>query len=293
MKINGKTELLGLVGWPVSHSFSPAMHNAAAKALGLDLVYVPLAVPPEGLAAAVSGLRALGFKGVNVTVPHKEAVVPLLDEVDAAAQALGAVNTIVMRPTPDGPLPLTGGYNTDWSGFLADLDAKGVDPAGQSCLILGAGGSARAVAYGLAVSGGQVHLLARRPAQAQQLVADLAPHPPAGTLQAHALVELPKLIQARPPSLIVNTTPLGMTPHEEATPWPSELPLPTAAFVYDLVYSSQETTLMRQAQTAGCRTANGLGMLLQQGAAAFRLWTGHDPDLTVMAQALQENAGRV
>jgi shikimate dehydrogenase len=182
--ISGKTELVGLLGWPVSHSFSPAMHNGAAAALGLDLVYVPLPVQPEDLATAVAALPALHFLGVNVTIPHKETIIPYLDELDPAVRAIGAVNTVVVsqksevgsRKSEVGSQksevrsrklevgsqqaslvvgrPSLVGHNTDWSGFLADLAQLGVAVDGRDCLILGAGGSARAVAYGLHRAGG-------------------------------------------------------------------------------------------------------------------------------------------
>lgn len=301
-RISGKTQLTGLIGWPVAHSLSPAMHNAAATDLGLDLVYLPLAVRPDQLAAAVRGLAALGFRGVNVTVPHKELVMPLLDVIDPAASAIGAVNTIVVSdqpsagspqpssnraPVADPPSPILSGYNTDWAGFMADLRQLDVDVTGRECLILGAGGSARAVAYGLASAGGRVHIFARRQPQAQQIVTGLAPHCPSGSLAAH---EWPTLDQAstRFPAaaLVVNATPLGMTPQVDRSPWPESATLPGTSFVYDLVYSPAETRLMQQASVAGLRSSNGLGTLLIQGALAFKLWTGLEPDLEAMAQAL-------
>lgn len=300
--IGGKTQLVGLLGWPVAHSLSPAMHNAAAAQLGLDLAYVPLPAAPDQLAQAVRGLVALGFRGANVTVPHKEAIIPLLDQVDEAAAAIGAVNTIVVKHQPPAaggqrPLtsqsspctrfPATSGHNTDWSGFVADLQALGLDVAGQDTLILGAGGSARAVAYGLASAGSRVHLFARRPEQAGQVVSNLADHCPAGSLAAHdwaALGDSQALCATA--VLVVNTTPVGMAPNVDASPWPDSLPFPEKAFIYDLVYNPAETRLLQQARAAGRQTSNGLGMLLRQGALAFRLWTGLEPDLQVMARAL-------
>ncbi|MCB9419469.1 MAG: shikimate dehydrogenase [Ardenticatenaceae bacterium] len=294
-QINGSTTLIGLIGWPVTHSFSPAMHNAAAVAAGLDYVYVPLPVRPEDVVTAVPALPTLGFRGVNVTIPHKQAVMPLLDEIDPAAAAIGAVNTIVVETrrlgTVDYPTTRlqdykTTGYNTDWSGFLADLAALGVPVAGRDCLVLGAGGSARAAAYGLASAGGQVQVLARRSEQARQLVTDLTPclrsitHE--GWLTSWPLVELKTAVAATTAPLIINTTPLGMSPQVDASPWPDALPFPAGAFVYDLVYNPRQTRLMQQAQNAGCGTANGLGMLVQQGALAFQLWTGVMPDVEIM-----------
>jgi len=281
--INGKTQLIGLIGRPVSHSFSPAMHNAAAEALGLNWAYVPLPVAPENVATAVSALSALGFRGVNVTVPHKQAVMPLLDELEPGAQAIGAVNTIVVGE--NGRLT---GHNTDWSGFLADLQAHGISVAGRDCLLLGAGGSARAVAYALAKSGARVHILARRVVQAEQLMADLRPYLPQAQLISQPLDQLEKVSATLSTPLIINCTPLGMTPKEMTTVWPADLPLPNEATVYDLVYNPPHTRLMQQAEAAGCWAINGLGMLVQQGAKALALWTGQEPDTAVMTIALQQ-----
>ncbi len=305
--IDGKTMLLGLIGWPVSHSLSPALHNAAATHHHLNVAYVPLPVHPDHLAAALRGLPALGFRGVNVTIPHKQAVMSYLDELDAAAQAIGAVNTVVISEqlavssgqstvsssrfqvsgsqhsalspqssvlTP--PSSLLSGTNTDWSGFLADLLDLGFDPAGRECLVLGAGGSARAVVYGLGMSRGRVHLWARRQAQAEQVIHALTPHLPNGAM--NVVSDLPSWLARHQPALIVNTTPLGMTPHVAASPWPDGLPFPPDVLVYDLVYNPPQTKLMRDAAAAGCRTSNGLGMLIHQGLQAFQLWTGVEVD---------------
>lgn len=284
--ISGKTQLLGLLGWPVHHTFSPAMHNAAAANLGLDVVYVALPVHPDLLADGVRGLAALGFLGVNVTVPHKETVIPLLDKVDTAVQAIGAVNTITITRSETAE-PILTGYNTDWSGFLADVQSHQVTVEGRDCIILGAGGSARGVAYALATSGGQVHLFARRIEQAQRLVDEVGPHTPQGTLSVYHWSELAGVCsRLTAVSLIVNTTPLGMSPNVAGTPWPENLPFPTGAFVYDLVYNPAETMLVKKARKAGCPATTGLGMLLHQGVLAFQLWTGQKPDPQVMAKAL-------
>ncbi|WP_420628736.1 shikimate dehydrogenase [Candidatus Leptofilum sp.] len=282
-KINGKTQLTGLMGWPVSHSFSPAMHNAAAESLGLNWAYVPLPVPPDGVAAAVSGLAALGFRGVNVTVPHKQAVIPLMDDLEPGAEAIGAVNTIVV-----GENGRFTGHNTDWSGFLADLRTHDVQIANRDCLLLGAGGSARAAAYGLAKSGARVHVLARRVAQANKLVADLRPYLSHRLLTSLPLAQLPEAAASTTAPLIINSTPLGMTPNETTTPWPDELSFPPNAVVYDLVYTPRHTRLMQQAEAAGCQAINGLGMLVQQGAKAFALWTDQQPDTAVMRRAIEQ-----
>jgi shikimate dehydrogenase len=284
--ISGKTQLLGLIGWPVHHSFSPAMHNAAAAELGLDVVYVAMAVHPDSLADAVRGVVALGFRGFNVTVPHKEMVIPLLDRVDTAVHAIGAVNTITIEQGETAEPVLTG-YNTDWSGFLADVQEHGAAIEGQDCLVLGAGGSARAVAYGLASAGGRVHVFGRRIEQVQRLVQELIPHIPQGQLTGYGWSELGGVCGALSAvSLIVNSTPLGMSPNVESTPWPENLSFPTGAFIYDLVYNPAETKFVKEAREAGCAAVTGLGMLLHQGAQAFHLWTGREPDHQVMADAI-------
>lgn len=291
MVIRGTTWLVGLMGWPVAHSLSPAMHNAAAKALGLDLAYVPLPVAPGSLGEAVRGLAALGFLGANVTVPHKQAVLPFLDELDEAAQAIGAVNTIlVQRNSGNGPhaLATLHGANTDAAGFITDLRAQGVELENRECLVLGAGGAARAAVYALAGEGCRVHILARRVEQAALVAAQLGRHVPAASIHAYRWDELPTLIAAVEAPLVVNATPLGMPPHEEASPWPAGQPFRAGSFIYDMVYSPPETALLRQARAAGCAGSNGLGMLLRQGALAFEMWTGFRPDVGVMRQALEE-----
>lgn len=279
MHITGKTLLLGLIGWPVSHSLSPAMHNAALATAGINGIYLPLPVAPERLAAALRGLPALGFRGVNVTIPYKQAVMPHLDSLDAAARAIGAVNTLVFDA--DGRAH---GSNTDWRGFLADLAAHGVEPAEAPCAILGAGGSARAVAYALISRRAHVHIFARNRVQADELAATLAqecgyPHIHSGYLQ-----DLPTL--STDWRLLINSTPLGMGKLADQSPWPAAVPLPANAFVYDLVYNPAQTRLLAQAAAAGRPHANGLGMLLHQGAQAFEQWLGVAPDLTVMRAAL-------
>lgn len=267
-----ETVVTGLIGWPVTHSVSPAMHHAAAAALGLPLTYAPFAVHPERLADALRALPALGIRGVNVTVPHKTAALRLMTELSAHAAAIGAVNTVVV----DGDRLI--GFNTDWSGFLADLDEKGVDIVGRRALVLGAGGAARAVVYALCQREAEVVVAARRPAQARRLAAELG----LPGIQARDLAAIDAL---QPVALLVNTTPVGMAPHAEASPWPREAGWPGRPTVYDLIYNPTETALMRAARAAGLRAENGLGMLVQQGAQAFERWTGCAPPSDRMLQA--------
>lgn len=176
------------------------------------------------------------------------------------------------------------GYNTDWSGFLADLTALGVPVVGRDCLVLGAGGSARAVVYGLITVGARIRVLARRAKQARDLVTDIKIEfgEEVRLLEAGSMTELATAVSATTTPLIINTTPLGMSPQVDSSPWPDALPFPAGAFVYDLVYNPRQTRLMQQAQNAGCGAANGLGMLVHQGALAFHLWTGVMPDVEIM-----------
>lgn len=285
--ISAKTALVGLIGWPVSHSVSPAMHNAAFAALGLDWRYIPLPVDPAlpgSVGDAVRGVRALGLRGVNVTVPHKQAVLPFLDCIEPAAQAMRAVNTIVVEA--DGSLT---GDNTDAPGFIADLRAHGVEPAGQRVLVLGAGGSARAIVYGLAQAGAQQITIANRSVErAWRLLEDLRPF--AGATSAK-VIGLPDGLThgAADATLIVNCTPLGMTPHQSTTPWPQDVSLHPDQIVYDLVYNPADTLFLQQARQHGARAIGGLGMLIWQGALAFERWTGQPAPVNVMRSAAEEH----
>ncbi len=285
--------LTGLLGWPVSHSRSPAMHNAAFQAAGVDGVYLPLPVSPDRIEAAVRGLVALGFGGANVTIPHKQAVIPFLDELSPAARAIGAVNTIVVRA--DGSLF---GDNTDAPGFLADLSAQGIrlsDLVTGGALIFGAGGSGRAIVYALATAGIPILLAARRSEQAQHLITDLLPHLPSyaqlRSLPPDPAPDFGPLLRSLAPSaprLIVNCTSLGMTPRVDVSPWPDDVPFRRDQIVYDLVYNPPETRLLAQARACGARGLNGLGMLLHQGALAWEQWVGRPAPLAAMSVALQD-----
>lgn len=257
---------LGLIGWPLGHSLSPRLHAAALSAAGLQGEYRLYPVPPlPGGAIALSGLlgdlRQGRLDGLNVTIPHKQSVLPLLGELSAAARAIGAANTLYFR---QGKLV---GDNTDAPGFLADLARLGF--GGQNALVLGAGGSARAVCFALLGAGWQVTVTARRFEQAGSLAASLS----AASAPLHALPLEPATL-TRPFSLIINTTPLGMSPDVGASPWPDGVPFPTGAAVYDLVYNPAETALVRSARRAGLCAATGLGMLVEQAALSFELWTG-------------------
>ncbi len=270
---------VGILGHPLAHSLSPDMHNAAFAALGLDGRYLLLDVPPAGLAEAVRNVRVAGFCGASVTVPHKQAVMPLLDEITAEAKAIGAVNTIVRQ---DNRLI---GDNTDWRGFLVPLREAGFDPAGRSCVVVGAGGAARAVVYALGRAGAaSVHLFNRTSARAEALAHDLQPLFPKTVLHAHSILAgaVRDALAHDTMVLLVNATSVGMWPNVDASPWQDDLPIPAGATVYDLVYNPLQTKLLRQAEEAGCRTIHGEGMLVHQGAIAFELWTGRKAPLDVM-----------
>lgn len=276
-EIDGATQLVGVMGWPVAHSLSPAMHNAAFAALGLNWRYVPLPVHPDRVGEAVRGLHALGFAGCNVTVPHKQAVIPYMSSLSEEAEALGAANTLVRDG--DG----WRGENTDVRGFLDDLAAHGVEVAGRLCLVLGAGGSARAVVWGLLKAGARVALFNRSRERAAALVGDFRARLSGGDLSAHPLDELGRFAgSCREVGLIVNATSVGMWPHPDASPWPEGAPIPPGAAVYDLVYRPARTRLLEQAEQAGARAIGGVGMLVRQGAASLALWTGHAPPVDVM-----------
>lgn len=259
----------GLAGYPLAHSLSPAIHAAALRHCDLVGEYSLLPVPPgdtQSLSDLLARLRTGEMTGLNVTIPHKQTMIPLLDELSPAAKAIGAVNTIYVR---DGWLI---GDNTDAPGFLADLK-RSLNPLdGHSALILGAGGSARAVVHALLGDDWQITVAARNMEQAMVLSRQFPED--AGRI---AQVELQGKILApllSGQALVVNATPVGMSPDVDVSPWPTGLGFPEHAAVYDLVYNPRETVLVCQAHRAGLRAVTGLGMLVEQAALAFELWTG-------------------
>ena len=281
--INGRTKLVGIIGWPVEHTLSPVMQNEAFKALGMNWRYLPFPTRPADLPDAIRGIRALGIKGVNLTIPHKEAVLPLLDELSPAARAIGAVNTVLVEP--DGTLF---GENTDALGFGEDLKAHGIDVAGKNALVLGAGGAARAVVYTLLEMGASVCVLNRSVDRAEMLAKEMAGKT-SGEACAGRLDEIPQ--KAGWAYLVVNTTPVGMWPAVDASPWPEEVRFKPGQVAYDVIYRPQETLFMAHARKCGAKAVGGIGMLVRQGAAAFRLWTGKEPPLAVMEAAVKMSWG--
>jgi len=262
---------VGVIGWPVAHSISPAMHNAAFAALGLsDWSYELLPIPPDILKLGLRQLRDHGFVGVNVTVPHKQVVMPLV-KADERARAVGAVNTIDFRDNR--------ATNTDIAGLIDDLKAHGVELANTNVLVLGAGGAARAAVYGLVMEGANIGIINRTVEKAQQLIDDLG-------------------VDARVMSfgdtedwyvdLIVNCTSVGMWPQVAECPWPDSVPFPEGVTVYDMVYRPEQTRLLDKAEAHGGRAIGGLGMLVRQGAAAFEIWMGVKAPVEVMLEAARE-----
>ncbi len=294
--ITGSTQILGVMGCPIEHSLSPVMHNAAiqvmrsvdADALSpLNYVYLPFSVKPERLAAAIAGFSAIGVQGFNVTIPHKQAIIPFLSEVSAIAQAVGAVNTVY--PTATG----WGGTNTDVIGFLAPLRAMGRDWSQTQAVILGNGGAARAVVAGCAELGvAQIQVVGRNPEARQAFLQSWAASALGErldpTLSVHGWEELPLLLPTA--TLLVNTTPVGMHPQVGASPVSRDLlqQLPTGAIAYDLIYTPRPTQFLRDAASAGAIALDGLEMLVQQGAAALELWLNRPVPIAVMRQALED-----
>lgn len=270
--ITPATQLCGIVLHPAGHTRSPAMHNAAFEAMGVDARYLAFDVPPARLAAAIAGARALGVRQLAVSIPHKGAVLPLLDRVDETARRIGAVNTVTLRGDA------LEGANTDWLGAVRALERAGVALAGRRAVVLGAGGTARALAFGLRARGARVAVLNRTPAHAEALARDLGADA-AGPLAA--LAETPY-------DVLVNTTSVGL--REDVSPVPAEALRPGAA-VMDVVYDPPETRLLREARERGCTAIGGAGMLVEQAAEQIRLWTGREPPVDVMTRAFGAAAG--
>lgn len=288
VQITGATKLLGVMGYPIEHSLSPVMHNAALQALAtrnstdyLEYVYVPWSVHPEALSTVVSSLAKLGCSGFNVTIPHKQGIMPLLTEITAIAQGVGAVNTV--WSTGSG----WAGTNTDVQGFISPLQGLQRDWFSLTPCILGSGGAARAVLAGCAQLGcPHVHLIGRQP-QKLQLLQEVGTLAWGLGVQTHLWQDLPALLPQI--DLLINTTPVGMFPHTQDSPLSvAEVDLlPATAIVYDLIYTPNPTVLLTYTQTSGRIAINGLEMLVQQGAAALSLWLGQPAPVATMRQALQ------
>jgi shikimate dehydrogenase len=281
--ITATTRIVGVIGDPIAHSRSPLMHNAAFRALDLNFAYGAFRVDPGDVAAAVAAVRALGLAGLNVTIPHKQAVIPFVDRLSKVARLTGAVNTIVNR---DGMLL---GDNTDVPGLLRALDEAGLPPRLKLAVVLGAGGSARAAVAALAGRARTVLVVARRAAAASALVRELQPGVRA-RLRTAALADLADARSATAAQLadarvVVNATPVGM--HGEPFAAFAFAATPATCLFYDLIYTRARTPFLVAAARARRGGVNGLGMLLHQGAIAFEMWTGRRAPLDVMRRALR------
>ncbi len=296
--IKGTTQLLGVIGYPVAHSFSPLMHNAAIAHLNeqahasADFVYLPFPIHPGGLKDAIAGFKAIGVRGFNITIPHKQTIMPLLDSVSETAQAIGAVNTVWLDPNTDN----TGGEcqwcgtNTDVTGFLAPLKALGRDWAAATVVILGNGGAARAVVAACHDLGcTQIWVVGRSRQKLSQFAHSWAHLPEI----AAKLIMLPRdqILKQGPKAaaLLVNATPIGMHPQVEAVPLKEDeikVMMRGDAIAYDLIYTPRPTQFLQQAAALGLTPIDGLEMLVQQGAAALEIWLNQPAPVSVMRQAL-------
>lgn len=275
-----------LLGYPVGHSMSGVMHNAAFRELSLGYRFELLQVPPEALEACLeSSLRPRWVRGASVTIPHKIEVIRHLEEIDRAAARIGAVNTIVNN---GGSLK---GYNTDGAGAMRALEEKFGDLRGVRAVVVGAGGASRAVSYHLSMIADELTIFNRTYGKAQGLVEALKAYPECrASLSARPLKRKDLRDSLHGCDLLVNTTPVGMWPKIDETPIDAELLRP-GLMVFDTVYNPPRTRLLREAEAAGARTLNGLGMLIYQGAMAFRLWTGREAPIEVMRRAVEEALG--
>ncbi len=270
-----------LLGSPVAHSISPEIQNVAFQTSGLDIRYEALEVAPEELGSTLASLRANNWLGANVTIPYKEAILPLLDEIHPSADQAKAVNTIINN---DGHLT---GHNTDLRGFMRDLRVEWQPQGTGRSLILGAGGGARAVAFGLAEEGHNLLFIARTAARVERVVEEIR-RDYAVEVEILPWTEGSFVKATSQCILIVNATPLGMTPNSQISPWPDDVPLPPTAFIYDLVYAPRDTRLVQQARQVGLQAVSGAGMLIEQAALSYEIWTGGSAPRVQMREALEK-----
>ncbi|BAZ40978.1 shikimate 5-dehydrogenase [Calothrix sp. NIES-4101] len=287
--ITGTTKLLGVIGHPVEHSLSPLMHNAAIAQIGVDYAYLPLPIAPQNLEDAIRGFEAIGITGFSVTIPHKQAIIPLMSEISSLAEAVGAVNTVFRQDNQ------WVGTNTDVEGFIAPLRSTyNRDWSQTTAVILGNGGAARAVVAGCAQLGcAEIHVVGRNLQKLATFRDSWANSAFTTNLQVHHWELLPKLLPNA--DLLVNTTPIGMYPHTQASPLSQEEIEdlnPNSPIVYDLIYTPNPTEFLQQAHKRGATTIDGLEMLVQQGAAALKIWLARDTvPVDVMRQVLRQHLG--
>lgn len=282
-----QTRLVGVIGWPIEHSLSPAMQNAALREMSLNWVYLAFAVEPERVGEAMDGVRGLGLVGLNVTIPHKSAVIEHLDEIDDAVAALGVANTIVRGE--NGKLT---GYTTDGAGFIRSMREAGHEVDGREVTIIGAGGAARAVAHACAEAGaGGLTVINRTPAKAEA-VAELVRETTGLSRVEAGPVEGAEAEEAvGGADVVVDCTSVGMYPHHEVAPVVPGSWLHAGQVVADLTYNPLETAMLRAAGQAGAATVDGAGMLVHQGAIALQHWCGRQPPVETMRRALLAQLG--
>ena len=278
MKIKGSTNIVGLIGHPVEHSFSPPMHNAAFDALGMDYAYVAFDVDPQDLQSAVEGAKSLNIKGFNVTIPHKIEVMQFLDEIDDVAALIGAVNTIDFKELK--------GYNTDGIGAVKAIEE--VTPIkDKNVVVAGAGGASRAISFYLAKYGAEsLTILNRNVDKAQSLAGDVSGSDFIDNVKADSISEISGYLKDA--DILVDTTPIGMHPNIDDEPIASADDMHEDLVVFDAVYNPNETVLLKEAIKAGAKPVYGIKMLLYQGAESFKIWTGRDAPVDVMEKALKD-----
>ena len=281
MNIKGSTNIVGLIGHPVEHSFSPPMHNAAFKALDMDYAYVAFDVDPSDLKSAIEGAQSLNIKGFNVTIPHKIEVMQYLDELDDVAELIGAVNTIDFKNLK--------GYNTDGIGAIKAIEE--VSPVkDKNIIVAGAGGASRAISFYLAKYGaGSITVLNRNEDKAQSLAGDILASDLIDDVKSDSISKISSCLKDA--DILVNTTPLGMHPNVEGSVASSD-DMHENLVVFDAVYNPHETLLLKEAAKAGAKPVYGIKMLLYQGAESFKIWTGSEPPIDVMENALKQYLGR-
>jgi shikimate dehydrogenase len=278
MEITGRTKICGVIGDPIDHSLSPAMHNAGFKETGLDLVFLPFRVTTNQIEDAIKGVRSLGILGLNVTMPHKRRVIQYMDKLDPITEYLKSANTIL---NANGILT---GYNTDGIGAMQALSQNGSAPKGKKILLLGSGGAARAIAFAAAREADQLVILNRTPNKSRELAKDLGQilnkKIVGKTLTPNSLEE-----SMHDAQIVINATSAGMCPHDKISLIPPKLITPSHT-VLDIIYNPIETKLLRDAEKAGAKTVNGIEMLIQQGAASFQIWTNHQAPIETMRKAI-------
>ena len=283
MVISSHTKLLCIIGYPIEHSMSPTMHNPALQELGLDYVYVAFEVHPDNLKNAVDAIRALGIKGINVTIPHKETIMKFLDEIDPISEKMGAINTI---KNDEGYLKAT---NTDAAGAKKSLIDAGFTIEGKNIVFVGSGGAARSIAYILSEDAKRVVLTDIVEERAVTVAKEISKNMGAN-VEGKLASDKVLADEIKNADLLINATPIGMYPKEGISPISKDL-LHQELFVFDVIYNPMETQLMKEAAGIGCKTLSGLDMLVNQGVIAFEWWTGKTPNSKLMKDKIIDFLG--